>query len=285
MTRAVSRRPPLLAPSAVSAALLVAGVLVTAGSLWPTGSRPTPEAVLNPYQLASWAGSDDGRSGLASLLYLGRILGPMLVFAALAHARLGARELEELSANASPELDALPLATEGTTLRRISLVLPRERARRLEDALTAEPAHAHRVLPALAEAMREAGRIEHVERAVPGEGPELATALEGERRALARRIEPEAAAGYREGERATTAADGDHCVVSWVIVTRTDLDPWVDVPSAAQAARWLEELVPLRPEDTLALAAFVTPQGRGLDEATLASRLDLEPLDRGARAA
>jgi hypothetical protein len=278
MPRTASLRPlrAWLSPSRTSLALLGGGLALSLLAFWPTEpvEATEPGAVRNPYQLPSWEGG--GERGLASMLSLGRLLGPMLLFAAVAHARQAARDEDELAREPEGEL-LEPSRADAVTLRRISFVLARPRAVAVERALAAEPAHAHRVLAALAEAICEAAHIEHVERAVPPElGP--SAALERERRLVEQRIDPQAHASYRGLEAHEGDASGAYAVVSWVIVTRTDLDPWIDVPSTAQAARWVEQLVPLRPEDTLALDVFVTPRTRGLDEASLRASLDLEPL-------
>jgi uncharacterized membrane protein YidH (DUF202 family) len=266
-----------LAPSRTSLALLGGGLALTVLAFWPAAPRQDADgsAVRNPYQLPSWESASAER-GLASMLSFGRVLGPMLLFAAIAHARQTARDEDELAREPTDETPS-PLRTDATTLRRISFVLPRARASALERTLASEPIHAHRALPSLAEAIREAGHLEHVERAVPG-AHDAGLALAHERRAIDARIDPHAHASYRGLDRAETEADGGHAVVSWVIVTRTDLDPWIDVPRAEHVARWVEELVPLRPEDTLALDVFVTPRVRGADEAVLRASLDLEPL-------
>lgn len=266
-----------LRPSRASLALLAGGLALSVLSFWPT----TPESasdegtVRNPYRLPSWE-SAGGERGLASTLSLGRVLGPMLLFAAFAHARQAARDEDELAREPSDEMPSLAPA-DATTLRRISFVLPRARAVALERALSSEPPYAHRTLPVLAEAIREAGHIEHVERAIR-DADDASFALARERRAVEGRVDPHTHASYRGLDRAESDDEGGHTVVSWVIVTRTDLDPWIDVPRAEHVARWVEALVPLRPEDTLAFDVFVTPRNRGTDEAALRASLDLEPL-------
>lgn len=267
-----------LAPDRVSAALAAAGVIATlsAGSLELSRGRTAEEDSLNPYARASWRA--DGEGGLASVLYVGHLAGPMLLLAALVHARLRQRELTEpLHTQDEEALLPPPTADDAPrTLRRISVVLPREEAEALASELRHEPAHAHRAIPVLCRAITRSGRLEHVDHVLGAASDEAA--LELERAVVARRVLGAPTATYREIERASAGPAGDHAILSFVLVTRTDLDPLVDVPAWRTLEHWLSEMFPLRPEETLALDAFVLPRGAGADAETLAVALDLEPL-------
>jgi hypothetical protein len=87
-----------------------------------------------------------------------------------------------------------------------------------------------------------------------------------------------ALASYRDAEAVPPALAGDHAIVSWILVTQSELDPLLDVPTRGETNRWLASLVPLRPEETLAVDAFITPRNCGADPKVLARALSLEPL-------
>ncbi|MFO0711507.1 MAG: hypothetical protein U0353_16770 [Sandaracinus sp.] len=279
-----------LAPDAISAALFVVGLATSLGaaSLGVRSRASTDEAVLSAYARASWQVSSDG-GGLSSVLYLGHLLGPMLLLASLVHAR--SRHREQLdTARLTDDDDALAPTTRDDaprTLRRISLVVPHAQALELAETLRTAPAHAHRAIAPLSKAIERSGEIEHVEHVLAADDEH---ALEREERSLERRLVSVglggALAGYRERESVPSALAGDHAILSWVIVTRSDLDPLVDVPTRGRTADWLTELVPLRPEETVLVDAFVTPRTLGVDAATLCRVLSAEPLREpsGARA-
>ncbi len=286
MSIEASRRPRFLglAPDAVSAALFVCGLATSLGTA-SLGVRPrgtSEDATLSAYQRASWQISAEG-GGLSSVLYLGHLLGPMLVLGALVHARARHRELYDVE-EATEDTGALPPATPcdaPRTLHRISLVLPRADALAiLEEARTA-PDKAHRAVGVMARAIERAGEIEHVDRVVT-EGDDTSV-VERERASLERRIASSAgigaeAAGYRELETVPPALAGDHAILSWVLLTQTELDPMLDLPARGRAHEWLTGLIPLRPEETVLVDAFVTPRTMGADAKALADGLGLEAL-------
>jgi hypothetical protein len=277
-----------LAPDAVSAALFLVGLATSLGTA-SLGVRPrgtADDATMSAYERASWQISAEG-GGLSSVLYLGHLLGPMLMLASLVHARTRFREQLETS-DASGEDDALPMAPRldgSRTLRRISIVVPRDEALALLEAIHTAPRNAHDAVGPLARAIERASELEHVDHVLEGVSDELA--IEHERLAVERRLVTTglgALASYRDAEAVPPALAGDHAIVSWILVTRSELDPLLDVPTRGETSRWLASLVPLRPEETLAVDAFVTPRNCGADPKALARALSLEPL-RGARLA
>lgn len=285
MSIRAARRSRLLglAPDAVSAALFLVGLATSLGTA-SLGVRPrgtADDATLSAYERASWQISAEG-GGLSSVLYLGHLLGPMLMLASLVHARTRFREQEETN-ETSGEDDALAAATRldgPRTLRRISIVVPREQALALAEALRTTPAHAHDAVGPLAQAIERACELEHVDHVLDGISDELA--IEHERLAVERRLVSAglggALAGYRDTEAVPPALAGDHAIVSWIVITQSELDPLVDVPTRGETSRWLASLVPLRPEETLAVDAFITPRNRGADPKALARALSLEPV-------
>ncbi len=268
-----------LAPDRISASLVCLGLLAMLGaaSLELGRTRTSEDEALSPYGRASWGGSGES-AGLASVLYVGHLVGPMLLLAALAHARLRQREqAEALGAHEEEVLLPPPTADDAPrTLRRLSVILPRAEAHALHAELRHEPAHAHRAIPALARAIARAGHLEHVDH-VLGQTTDRA-AIDLERLQLERRVLGAPTATYRDVERPSLGPTGDHAVLSFVLVTRTDLDPLVDVPEWRALDAWLAEMFPLRPEETIALDAFVTPRDSGVDVSTLSSVLELERL-------
>jgi len=212
------------------------------------------------------------------VLYVGHLAGPMLLLAALVHARLRQREQAEALGAHDDEVLLPPCTTDDAprTLRRISVVLPRAEAHALRGELEHEPAHAHRAIPALARAIAHAGHLEHIDHVLGATTDQAA--LDLERLLLERRMLGAPTATYREVERPSLGPAGDHAVLSFVIVTRTDRDPLVDVPDWRALDAWLAEIIPLRPEETIAIDAFVTPRDSGVDLSTLSSVLELERL-------
>jgi hypothetical protein len=290
MSIRAARRSRLLglAPDAVSAALFLVGLATSLGAA-SLGLRPrgtADDATLSAYERASWQISAEG-GGLSSVLYVGHLLGPMLMLASLVHARTRHREQLETHEDTEPDTLGSTAGLDGPrTLRRISIVVPREDALALHDALRIAPAHAHDAIGPLARAIERASELEHVEQVIESVSDEMA--IEHERIALERRLVTTglggALAGYRDAEAVPPALAGDHVIVSWILVTQSELDPLVDLPTRGQTSRWLASLVPLRPEETLAVDAFVTPRNCGADPKALARALSLEPL-RGTRLA
>lgn len=276
-----------LAPSAVSAALFLSGVAISLGTA-SLGLRPrgtSEDAMLSAYERASWQISAEG-GGLSSVLYVGHLLGPMLALASLVHARARHRELDEMVED-ELALEPLPDAEVTRTAHRISLVLPRAEALRIAEAIRAHAERPHRAVPALSEALERVGALEHVDRVLDA-GDESVVARE--QRRLERRVGASAGVGvelasYRELEAVPPALAGEHAILSWVLVTQTPVDPLLDVPSHGRAHDWLTELIPIRPEETVLVDAFVTPRTIGASESALARALALEPLRGRAKAA
>lgn len=275
-----------LAPDALSVALILVGIATSLGAA-SIGGGPgrteqarTDEARLSAYERASWERSAEG-GGLTSLLSFGHLLGPMLVLAGVFHARARHRELTE-SLRTESEDESLLLGSDADqpcTLRRLSIVVPRAEADTLLARLALRPEHAHRALSPLSSAIERAGALEHVELVIDGDSHD---ALERERHALEQRLCGEGLgsglAGYRDVESVPAVLAGEHVIVSWVLVTRAARDPLLDVPTHGRTADWLGELLPARPEATVALEAFVTPRHCGADARVLARVLSLDPL-------
>jgi hypothetical protein len=286
MSIEASRRPRFLglAPDAMSAALLLCGMATSLGAA-SLGMRPrgtSEDAMLSAYERASWQISPEG-GGLSSVLYLGHLLGPMLVLGALVHARARHREQHELD-SVSTETDALPPAAgedAPRTLHRISIVLPRTDALAILERARTTPSEAHRAIDALAEAIERAGELEHLDRVL--DASEDASVVVRERACLERSVAAAAGIGaelasYRELETVPPSLAGDHAILSWVLVTQLELDPMLDLPARGRTHAWLTELIPLRPEETVLVDAFVTPRTMGADPKALARGLGLEPL-------
>jgi hypothetical protein len=288
-SRAV-RRSRLIpfSPDASSAALLVIGVATSLGAA-SLGSRvrgTADDAMLSAYERASWQISAEG-GGLSSVLYLGHLLGPMFMLASLVHARTRYREQLEASEGLEEGdgVDATASADAPRTLRRISFLVPRSEALTLAETLRTAPSSAHDAVGPLARAIERAGLLEHVDLVIDAVSDEVA--IERERVALSHRLVTAglggAVAGYRDAEAVPPALAGEHAIVSWVLVTRSGLDPLLDVPARGETALWLASLVPLRPEETLAVDAFVTPRTAGVHADALSRALSLEPLRGKAR--
>lgn len=291
MSIGAARRSRLLglAPDAVSAALFLVGLATSLGAA-SLGVRPrgtADDATLSAYERASWQISAEG-GGLSSVLYVGHLLGPMLMLASLVHARTRYREqLETSEASGEDAVGPAPSLNGPRTLRRISIVVPREQALALAEAIRTSPRHAHDAVGPLARAIEAAGELEHVDHVLESISDELA--IEHERVAVQRRLVSAglggALVGYRDAEAVPPALAGEHAIVSWILVTQSELDPLLDVPTRGQTSGWLASLVPLRPEETLAVDAFVTPRNSGAAAEVLGRTLSLEPLRGGTRSA